>query len=355
MIELEQIDERIRLLLDYLQSIQNEDGGFDRMRIQPNSDQPKKWELHQRSTSYDTAVPLIPLLFMSSDQTKSVLNRGVNCIKENSLDNFLWTWPGPHPVPYCTDDTSICSYVLSKSGVAVRNDRFLNEQIDHRQYYRFFIWPLSKSDSISFFTYLKLKWRNRKVKHSQHFSLNEIQLDDSEFTSTCVNLLYLGKTESNKRVWQNLIEKFNNKSFDFIYYMNSCHAVYCFSRLFGYENNKDANVNYDVVNQLIFELYRSCNEVSLSPLKVLVMNSALFFDLDLEKYSDLVTACFRDIDLEYYKLCSAYYSSHIPTIERPKEDIYYTCYGSSAITCSLYLEFLNLYRKRYYKSYFGMG
>lgn len=353
MISLYEIDLRIDLLLDHLSEIQNEDGGFDRMRIQPNSPMPDQWSLHWKSTSYDTAVPLVPLTFMSSEKSRRIVRKGVACLKQNSLDSFLWTWPGPHPVPFGTDDTSICSYVLSRSGEPVRNKEFLNEWIDGDNYYRFFIWPKKISRNIPFKTYLKLRWKNRKIVNSQHLSLDELKLSDSEFTSTCVNLLYLGRTASNEQVWENVIRQFNERKIDnYLYYMNLFHAVYCYARLLGYGSWSELIETDGIAESYFSDLYKDLNTPSTSAKSVLLMNSILFFSSDLEPHNDLVARCMNEIDSKVFSYPTSYYSSRKPVEIDSKDHRFYTCYGSAAITCSLYLEFLNLLRKRVYGSYY---
>lgn len=352
MIELKKIDSYLNSLIEYLESIQNEDGSFDRMKFQPNSEKPE-WTLHSKSASYDTAVPLLPLQFMNSRNIEDLTRKGIECIQRESLNNFLWTWPGPHPVPYCTDDTSMCSYLLEKNGIIVKNKEFINEFIDEKLYYYFFIWPKKKSKNIPWYVHLKLIKRNKRIRKSQHFALREIMLTDSEFSSTCVNLLYLNKNSKNQNVWEALYKRFVDRDINFIYYVDLFHAVYFYSRLCYYGNHKSLIPDSKTVNQYIFDLYHEIDENSDLPKNILLMNSILFFRLDLEKHDNLISQCINDIQSEKYKCSSIYYSSHIPTSSRPKESIYYTCYGSPAITCSLYIEFLNLYRKQIYGSYYS--
>lgn len=351
--EIEQIDNWIEEMLEFLASLQNEDGSFSTYRLQPYYQPQKDWYKHDVKVPYDTVLPLIPLSFTNTDKSKQITEKSIHFLLNNSLDKFLWTWTDTHLSPYFMDDTSMCSYFLERNGVPIKNKEFLNEFIDDKLYYRYCIWVKKKSKNISLPIYLKLKWHQYHTKRSWNIINEHVRLDDSEFTSTCVNLLYIGENEKNINLWKNVKKQFINKDFDFIFYIGFYHAFYCYARLCKYGKYHDMLPNSKVIDSYITDLKKDIDIPTFFHKHVFLANALLFFDVNIKDHPELLNTCIKNIQLKKYTEHTAYYSSHIPTINRPREDKYYTCFGSSAITCSLYLEFLNLYRKRFYGKYYG--
>lgn len=356
MIELSEIDKRIEELLSHLESIQNDDGSFDTMFLQPHYNPSKGWMNYAGNSPYETAFPLTALTFLYSEKAQQITQKGIKYILDKSLDTFLWTYAYPSKnalVPYDTDSTSLCSYVLEKNGYSVKNKDFLNEFIDNKAYYLFYIWNAKCSTKIPWFTYWKLRYRNWQTRNSLNIINNGLQLSDSEFTSTCINLLYLGKSKTNEAVWQKVIATFNNKSIDFLYYIDLYHAIYAYARLVGYGNHKELAQNRVVVNDYLGQLRKQLNADAISPQNILLMNTILLFDVDLLPYEQHVEMCFDKVIQGEYTKNAAFYSSNVKTDFQPGTNRPSTYFGSPAITCTLYIEFLNLYRKKTFGSYFG--
>ena len=108
-----------------------------------------------------------------------------------------------------------------------------------------------------------------------------------------------------------------------------------------------------IVDEYISELYANHAMESQPILRILLMNTLLLMNADLNKYELLIKKCMYDISEERYKENTAFYSGNIKTDTQPNTCLPNTYFGSPAITCSLYIEFLNLYRKRFYGSYYG--
>src|SRR5690606_36022401 len=106
-------------------------------KIQPYSSNPTSWSFHTDESSYDTAVSLIPLCFLKDNISQNILKKGVQHLLNKSERNFIWTWPGNHPIPFCTDDTSVSSFVLEQNGFKIKNKRFLDLQINQKGQYNF--------------------------------------------------------------------------------------------------------------------------------------------------------------------------------------------------------------------------
>jgi hypothetical protein len=83
------------------------------------------------------------------------------------------------------------------------------------------------------------------------------------------------------------------------------------------------------------------------------LNSMLHLNLDIGEHQDLVDNCFNAIEKGEFKHSNPFFSSNKLTDCQPEIDLPNTYFGSPAITCSLYIEMLNLYRKKYYGSYYG--
>ena len=353
MIHLKEIDNHIFHLLDYLESIQNEDGGFDRKRIVSGFYKQEDWHHSHTNTHFDTAIPLIPLCFMNDSKSAKIVQNGINKIKKRNLDNFLWSWADSKPVPYCTDDTSFCSYVLEKNGFEIDNKNFLNEFIDENQHYLFFILPQKKSKNIRLLTYIKLVLQRKKILNSINFLDDQMVESDHEFSSTCINLLYLNRMESNIKVWEKIKMQFSSGNLDHTYYIDIYHSFYHYARLFYYGNHKDLLPETDRLDQYINQLYAGLGEISNSPRHILFANSLLFLGVCLESHSGLINKCMEMLTELDYKNHMVYYSSHNIRPLRSNEKKPFVYFGSSAINCSLYIEFLNIYRKRNFGLYYG--
>src|SRR5690606_640676 len=133
----------IEELLSYLETIQNVDGSFDTMYIQPYYNPEKGWMHYAGNSPYETAFPLTILQNLQSITAEKIVAKGTKYIKKKSLDNFLWTYAYPSKkdlVPYDTDSTSLCSIILENQGIRINNKGFIDSLINANGYYPFYIW-----------------------------------------------------------------------------------------------------------------------------------------------------------------------------------------------------------------------
>lgn len=350
MIELDELDDLIEKLSAYLESIQNEDGSFDTMFNRPVEFPEKGWMKWPGNSPVDTATALIPLLYIKSALASEVIEKGNRFFLETGLDQKYWGFADRNKTsvtPFDTESTSQCSYVLSQSGHKVRNKKFLDTLINEENNYWLLINPKRLTFNISVLTWLKIYIRNRK--HS--FAKVSVLADDWEFSTNCNNLLYIGKSEKNKNVWNSVAADFNNFKIQCVYY-NLRSAVYFYSRLFCYGRHEELMPPAEILDKYVSLLEKQSDTDTFSLDSVLLANTLLFFGLDVERYKNIYDHCFNDLACENYKQVTTYFSSH-NVIDYDKETgKHNTLFGSNAITCSLYLEFLNLYRMRIFGSYY---
>lgn len=351
MIQRHEIDSWIEELLQFLRTAQNDDGSFDTMYLQPHYNPEKGWMHYAGNSPYETAFPLTVLGYLQSEKTKEIIAKGTEYIKKTSLDNFLWTYAYPSKkdlVPYDTDSTSLCSMVLEKQGYQIKNKHFLDGLINEKGYYPFYIWPSKKGKNIPLFTYIKLQWWNARAKNSTNIANKILELDDCEFTSTCINLLYTGKTTRNQKAWEIVSKKIKSNDLDFLYYIDKYHALYHYARLAKYGNQPELVLEKELLNDYILQLESELDETTESPKIILFFLFLLLFDQDVNKYEKRLEQLLHHIREHRYKETTAFYSSNRTTDYQPGNLQPQTYFGSPAVTCSLYLEFLFLYFKKYH-------
>ena len=159
----------------------------------------------------------------------------------------------------------------------------------------------------------------------------------------------MGKNSTNNRVWNQVKKNFDNFDFHTTYY-DIPFSIYAYARLVGYGNRNELVPKKITIDKL-YSSYSDNFRNSFSLNNVLKINSLLFF-YDIENLQ-LMETCINEIRQEKYKENAPYYSSNSRLNIDPLKKTPHTFFGNSAITCSLYLEFLNLYRKRFYGCYYG--
>ena len=357
MISLKQIDNYIIKLITHLKQIQNKDGSFDTMCLQPYFCPGKGWFNFTNNAPYDTATTLIPLFNINNQEAQEIIENAIRFIKKNCYYNKLWTYAylsDEYKIPFDTDSTSLCSYVLSKKKISIDNKAFLNSLINKHNNYPFYIWPRKFSKQLSFFENVKLFLRNKKIKKLKPILQDDMRIDDWEFSSSCVNLLYLGKSKENESVWKFVHSTFQSQSIDYLYYIDTFHSTYLYSRLLHYGKH-EIKYSKEFLKRMFADLVKKINHENCNFKRVLLVNSFLFFNYPDKELNNLIEQIFDSIKNESYKKNSAFYSSNVKTDAQPKTNIPNTYFGSPGITCSLYLEFLNTYRERIHDSYYGFN
>ena len=357
MISLEEIDFHAKKLMAFLKGLQNPDGSFDTFYMQPEYHPGKGWMKFPGNAPYDTATTVLPLLKISSPDAKIIISKANDFLLQQSLDGLLWTYAyvnDDYWIPYDTDSTSLASLVLTKSGYKVDNKVFLDSLIGEDQYYPFYIWPNQYRFTLPLITYVKMVVRNWRVKKCIPIVNDDMRITDSEFSSSCVNLLYLGQTDANRVVWEKLKAAFNNNAIDHMYYLNLYHSFYHASRLAYLSGNNEMVQDGRLVEEYINQLHENLNNSCHSDRHVLFANSLLFLNNRENGFqTDLFENILARLNDERYQQIVAIYSSNVNTDYQSDGKSPNTYFGSPAVTCSLYLEFLNLYRKRFYNSYIG--
>ncbi|MCS6934663.1 MAG: hypothetical protein NZM35_05895, partial [Chitinophagales bacterium] len=343
--EHENADELTLELLNYLKSIQNADGSFDTLCLQPAHRPLEGWFRYFGNAPHDVAQTGIPLLFLRHPLAEDIIKNINSFILRQSLDGLLWRYPceGNHDVvPYDTDSVSLCSYFLEKQGYEVRNKKFLLSLITDENYFPFYIYPKRFSPHLPLLTNLKLWWFNRKVPRSTNYVNKGLALTDAEFCSTCVNLMYLGDEESAKSVWERIHRDFREMDIKYLYYIDHYRAFYFYARLYGYNKNYPVTSDVQTVSNWVNHLY---GHGALNAMDaVLLANGMLLFNYTPDILKSLTKHIFTYIHNKEYRKPYPFYSSNAVTDYAPMSGKPHSYFGSPAITTALFLEFLRLYK-----------
>lgn len=351
---LEDIDSSINDLISYLADIQNGDGSFDMFYSQPYYHPEKSWMKYPAPVVYNTAQTLIPLLNFNTERLKTVFDKAESNLIQASLGEKLWTFAPiskDYIIPYDTDSTSLASFVLSKRGHSIDNKEFLNSLINSNNHYPFYI--RTKGIQLPLLVQLKLNWHNHKMKRSRTLLNDDMRFSDYEFASSCVNLLYLGKCAENEKVWNQINKEIIEFTVEHVYYIDLIRSFYMYTRLIRHLKYDGVLISKTIADSY-FELLRQQLEDSIDSFsQLLVLISMLHLNRDLDCYEKLIDDCFIAIDNGKFRDSNSFFSSNKNTDCQPGTDLPNTYFGSPAITCSLYIEFLNLYRKKMFGSYYG--
>lgn len=334
----------IKNLLVELDRLQNSDGSFDTFFFFPSFPKELKWRLWNKKNNppIDTATILIILLNLNTSITKKVFAKGSEFLLKSSFKRKFWKYSNNLSfkiiMPFDMDSTVQCSYVLLKKGLRFNNITDINCSLNKEMNYK--AYPI-------FYNNLFFYLQNRKstiFKKSNQMAL----IDDWETGITCNVLLYLGKLEENRHVWSKLKEDFENMEIETNYY-SFYYSVYAYARLICYGNHADMKPSNEKLNVIINKLYEQLEYENESLDFLFLANTILFFNLDIHIYSKLIKYVFKKIEEKKQTDIAIYYSGN-SKISTPETNAYF---GSPAMTCSLYLEFLNLYRKKVYGTYFS--
>jgi hypothetical protein len=124
--------------------------------------------------------------------------------------------------------------------------------------------------------------------------------------------------------------------------------------LIEYGGNKEILPQKEILELYKNKMLSNLDVESYSPKKILLVNAMLMMEgKQIKTLQYLVDECFEDIKSGKYKRCTAFYSSNCKTDIQPGNGLPNTYFGSPAITCSLYIEFLNLYKLRFFGSHFS--
>lgn len=312
----------------------------------PKEQRWRSWNEEDKA-AVDTAFVLIPLLNIDSQPSRQIRQKGNAYILSKSFHNRLWKFTPSavlkQKLPFDADSTSLCSYVLSKEGMVLKNKRFLDRFINDEYNYTIYLVPKKFYSSLPIHVQLKLR---RITRAATIFEL-EATPEDWETGITCNTLLYLGKSKKNAMVWDKLKKDFAAMNITTLYYGNM-YAYYAYARLYHYGQHADMRPAPAVLDKIIARLYEKMTNDEDSLDFLFLANLLLFFDADPKAHAPLMDQCFAFIADRKYDEIRIYYSGN-SKISEAHQNAYF---GSPGITCSLCVEFLNLYRKRVYGNYY---
>lgn len=338
-------------IIDYLAEIQNADGSFGTYYLQPEYNPSKGWMKFPGNAPYDTASTILPLLSVKSEKAAKIVKGAKDFLINQSLDNFLWTYAYEtenYLIPYDTDSTSLASLVLTRMGYAIENKGFLNSLINEHGYYPFYVWLNSYNGKIPFLTFLKMMWRDREVKKCIPIVNDDMRVTDAEFTSTCINLLYLGKTHENEIVWQRIKHVLAKMDIDHMYYIDLYHSFYHVCRLAYYSGYYDVLPEKAELHKYLLELKKGVEQTDYSDRLILFANSLLFLNKRVDFDATSIWNFVREkLQNGHYKELSASYSSNVNT-DYQKDGTPNTYFGSYGVSAAHYLEFLLIYKELHF-------
>ncbi len=335
-----EVKSKINVLIDYLNTIQNGDGSFESSFYY--SLYPEKGWISWGFPPFDTAVILQTLIPLNNDKLESTISKGTSFILSQSLDRLIWRYSsgqGYSPLLYDTDATAICSHVLNLQGYNIDNKILLDCFIDSENNYKTWVIPQFLKTKMPFLTFLKLTVETFK---SLNFNKLNISLDDREFSMNCNILLYMGKTNSNNMVWKKVMSDFENNTIECRYY-NKYYSVYAYAKLFSVGNHQELFLSEPIIMNKIDIFYEELKFKKFSLDHLFLLNSILFFKINLNNYYDLLKLCIESLQNDFFKLPFSYYSSNIIYDKNLEGSEPVNYFGSSALTTSVFLEFLYLY------------
>jgi hypothetical protein len=159
-----QISHQIESLLTYLEECQNIDGSYEAQFYFPS--QPQKGWIRWGDTAYDTATILLAILPVKTEKATKIIEKGNNFLLKESLHKKLWRFcsgQGYDPLPYDSDATAICSFVLNSSGYKLNNKKLLNCFIDNDHNYKTWIIPKFPNKHLSLNTFIRVSYGNSKA------------------------------------------------------------------------------------------------------------------------------------------------------------------------------------------------
>lgn len=339
----EQINHQIELLLTYLEENQNKDGSFEAKFHFPS--QPEKGWISWGNTAYDTASVLLAILPVKSEKATKIIASGNKFLIAESLHKKIWRFcsgQGYDPLPYDSDATAICSFVLNKCGYKINNKEFLNCFIDASHNYKTWLIPKLPNNHLPLSTFLRMISGNLRALA---FNKLNISVHDREFAMNCNVLLHTGKVIKNLAVWSKIRDDFKNDTLECRYY-NQYYSVYAYARLFSLGGHNELILSKNLILEKICNLHSQldCNTFTLN--HVFLANTILYFNLRINHYKGLADTCFSHIAAESYKNPAPYYSSNLLLDKHPEKAEPINFFGSAALNTGLYIEFLNLYQMK---------
>lgn len=351
-VALTHIDNLSKRLLEHLQNLQNPDGSFTTYYLQEDFQPGCGWLEYPANSPFCTASTILPLLRIKSSMSCDMLLSATDFLKSLALNGKLWRFADfgvEYAVPYDSDSTALASFVLEECGEKLENKVLLSNQINTDKHYD--LWLRPKRIKLDDF---KVWLHNRHAQKCIPLTSGAIQFGDYEFTVTCNNLLYAGESVANKPVWENVRGLFAKAEFGRLYYPSDFNAIHAYSRAHFYNNAVSAtssSVTFEVLKSLRSSVDNDGRFIDY----LLLAISILYLDNEKDEFCGLFEKCFEQVTEGLYERVVPLYCSNLHTDLQPDGNSPNTYFGSAATTCSLYLEFLNLYRYRFHGAFFDVN
>jgi hypothetical protein len=348
---LTEIDELIDSLLQQMAELQNDNGSFTTYYLQPEFEPEKGWMNYPDNSPFCTSSVVLPLLRINHEISNEILTKATGFLKASSFQEELWRFAdltNEYVVPFDTDSTALASFVLELSGTRINNKSLLDDQINSKGHYDLWVKPRRSN-----WTGIKVWLHNRLAAKCIPLVSGAIGIGDFEFAVTCNNLLYTGVNNRNKKVWKNVHASFANGTFDRQYYPSDFFSIYAYARA-CFHHEIEAHWSTDSVSsyseQSLVSVVKTHNFLDT----VLVANSLLLLNNKEEGIHSWFDTCIDRIRTDSLKEIRAFYCSNLQTDVQSDGHSPNTYFGSSAISYSLYLEFLNMYRYRFHGAYYSI-
>ncbi len=199
----------IDTILQYLAKQQRPDGSFDSFESYP-PEHPlghKNWFFTDPSPFIHANI-LCALQDIPDPLARSIIRKGCQFIQQQQEWRGLWRFwhhgGTTHNVPIDLDDTALCSYILTRNGFRVHNQRYLLANIDSQGYFLTWLLPHRR-----LWLYPKLyRFLRRDVRQLRAILASPmLSAMDKEPAVAANVLLYLGETSKTKRCIQQILQQ----------------------------------------------------------------------------------------------------------------------------------------------------
>lgn len=308
-----------------------------------------KWE-QEGVNAFVAANVLLPLTLMKDAQANAILNEGISRLMEFRDRSGLWRYfldrQHPYSIPYETDTNAIVSHVMRLKGLVGVDHRHFLDQLMSDGHFNLWFLPNSKVMHTSPVRLAHLMYNRLRARKFDSHKRGVIDPQDREFCVTANVLSYLGDTEATGASVDQLMTQMHGKGpIPLIYYPSEVIACHLFARCRHYGGLHRLTGALVAVRERVKESLEAPQVPLMGPWAVLPAANAL---LMLDDRSILLDELCRKVWELYDEVNApfAFYCSHSILDRDPESGVHNACFGSPAITISLYLEHLELLERR---------
>lgn len=297
------------VVIDFIVSTQNTDGSFDTYELYPVTRPDQDWQKLPDSSPFITANIIYSLLQTDNPKAHECAQKAARHLLTLTEHKAYWRfWPSKsyqHPIPIDTDDTSICSFVLSKLGYTIDNKKILTHNKNNKGYFKTWVTPNLKT--FCSHPILSLHFLMDCIKALPTYFVKYLTYADCEPAVAANVLLYLG-SKNNQLCIHQIIEQVRNNNMRLQYYYDEIMVYYHIAR--AYENGVS---EFSVLAQTAAErIEKRWNENSLQNnilLQLMSANVLLSFKYNIQLAEQLVYAAQNSTSYPNKWQCLAYFSS----------------------------------------------